>query len=186
MKVSDYMPKLYDNNLEMLNIINSEEYELENNLKKDIDNSFADTFAIKATEKGISNFEEIFNIKPNLYTEDLEFRRERIINRLVSKIPFTERYLISRLNVILGEGNWTYEIDYNNYTLVINSIIPGRSWYNELQDFLRTIIPVNIDWTVIIYAASWDLVRQHFETWDDLYNANLTWQELADAEWLNS
>ena len=56
MKVSNYVPDLYKNNLEMNNIIGSEEVELEINLKPNIDNAFKDTFAIEATEKGIENF----------------------------------------------------------------------------------------------------------------------------------
>ena len=80
MKVSDLIPNLYNNNLEMNNIIYSEEDELEN-LKQNIKNRFIDTFASKATEKGIQNYENIFDIKANPYTEDLNFRRERIMNR---------------------------------------------------------------------------------------------------------
>ena len=91
MKLSDLMPDLYNNNLEMSNIIYTEENELENNIKTDIDNAFIDNFANKATENGISNFEKMLNIKPNLDVEDLEFRRQRVLSRLISSIPYTEK-----------------------------------------------------------------------------------------------
>lgn len=183
MKVSDYVPKLYKNNLEMNNIINSEEQELETNLKSNIDNAFKDTFAIKATEKGISQFEELFNIKS---TDDdtITLRRQRILNRLIRQIPFTERFMQQKLNEILGEGNWNYTINYNTYKLTINSIIPGRSWYLELVSFLDEIIPCNINYEIVIYAASWDLVKSHFSTWENI--STMTWQEVMDAEWSNS
>ena len=92
MKISDYLPNLYNNNLEMNNIIITEEYELENNLKPSIDNSFLYIFISTANEKGISQYEELFGIKPNPAIETLEFRKERVISRLISKIPFSERY----------------------------------------------------------------------------------------------
>lgn len=184
MKISDYLPNLYNNNLEMNNIILTEERELENGLKLLIDNSFLNTFVSTANEKGISQYEELFGIKPNVDTETLEFRKERVISRLISKIPFSERYLINSLNVILGEGTWNYELDYNNYELTINSIIPGKAWLNELYDFLKRTIPCNIAYEVIIYAATWQLVKENFETWDDIKDTDMTWQELMDAEWL--
>ena len=183
MKVSDYVPKLYNNNVEMNNIISTEEVEFENSLKISVDNSFKDTFACNATEKGISQYEKLLNIISDTNNESLEFRRQRIINRLVSKIPFTERYLIDYLNNLLGENNWDYEIDYNNYTLVVSSLIPGRLWYNELVLFLTNIVPVNIDWSIELFTASWDAVLGHFPTWDSIYTQEMTWQDILDGEW---
>lgn len=182
MKVSDLIPNLYKNNLEMNNIIYSEENEFENNLKSKIDITFNNTFISKANEKGISNFENMLNIKPNISTETIEFRRERVISRLVSQIPYTERFLINKLNSMLGKGNWNYKIDYNNYTLTIESLIPGRAWYLELLEFLKSIIPCNIDWQVIIYSASWNIVKDHFSKWNDL--SSMTWEEVMNGEWL--
>lgn len=183
MKISDLVPNLYKNNLEMYNIIMSEEKELETNLKKNIDNSFLDTFASQATENGISKFEQLFNIKPNPYTETLQFRRERIMNRLVSALPYTEKFLINKLNSMLGEGNWNYEINYNTYTLKIYSLRPGKGWYNELLNFLKQVVPCNIEWSVTVYAATWGIIKDSFTSWNAI--KEMTWQELMDAEWSN-
>ena len=179
MKLSDLMPDLYNNNLEMSNIIYTEENELENNIKTDIDNAFIDNFANKATENGISNFEKMLNIKPNLDVEDLEFRRQRVLSRLISSIPYTEKYLINKLNSMLGEGNWDYTIDYNNYTLSINSLIPGKSWYREVLDFLNRTVPCNIQWSLNVYQASWGIVKDHFSRWNDI--SSMTWQQVLDG-----
>lgn len=126
MQVSDYLPKLYNNNKEMQNLVSTEEYEFENNLKLNIENSFKDTFALKATETGISNFEKILGIRSDETTETLEFRRRRILSRLISSIPFTETFLKNRLDSMLGEGNWEYTLSYSTYTLTINSIQPRK------------------------------------------------------------
>jgi len=126
MKISDYMPHIYDKNKEMNNIINSEEEELENGLKLEIENSFKDTFAKIATENGLAKFETILGIKVDKETETLDFRRKRIINRLVSQAPFTETYFINKMNEMLGEDNWDYELNYGTYTLTINSTKPRK------------------------------------------------------------
>lgn len=183
MKVSDYIPNLYNKNLEMHNIIYSEEEELENGLKLSIENSFKDNFAIVATEKGIEKFEEMFKIEVDPEEETLEFRRERVINRLISQIPFTEKYLINRLNRMLGEGNWTYTINYNAYTLTVTTLIPGRIWYRELVNLMDELIPCNIDYTIEIFSATWGKVRDTYTDWQAIKNTDMTWQQLMDAEW---
>lgn len=183
MQINDYVPEMYNKNLEMYNIINSERDELENNLKPSIDNSFIDTFANKATEKGITNFENILNIAADPMTESLDIRRERVMNRLITQIPYTERFMISKINGILGEGTWSYNMNYNNYTLTITSSIPGRIWYGELISFLNRIIPCNIKVNIEIYSATWDLVKDTFNTWDEL--SDMTWEQVMNAEWNN-
>ncbi len=185
MKISDYLPNIYAKNREMNNIIYSEEDELENGLKLGIENAFKDTFAKVATENGIAKFEKILNIESDATSETLDFRRRRVLNRLVSQAPFTEKYFINRMNEMLGEENWSYTINYNTYTLTINSMKPGNAWYREVLDFLDKTIPCNIAYEVIIYAASWEQVYENFNTWQDLYDTDMTWQEVMDGLWLN-
>lgn len=181
MRVKELIPSLYENNVEMQALYNSQEIELDTKLKQYIDNKFLDTFASKATLQGIEQFEEMFSIQADPINESLEFRRARIMNRIVSSLPYTERYLINKLNTLLGENNWRYTIDYAKYQLKIYSLIPGKSWYRELQNLLSQIIPVNIDWEISVYAATWGIVKDSFSTWNDI--KDMTWQELEDAEW---
>ena len=126
MKISDYLPNIYAKNREMNNIIYSEEDELENGLKLGIENAFKDTFAKVATKNGIAKFEKMLNIESDETTETMDFRRRRVLNRLVSQAPFTEKYFINRMNEMLGEENWSYTINYNTYTLTINSMKPRK------------------------------------------------------------
>lgn len=126
MRVRDYMPLLYEQNVEMNAIMDSETEEFENGLKLKIDTSFNNTFIKNADEQGISNYENILNIKSNPADESIEFRRERVINRLTTSIPFSETFMINRLNEILGEGQWNYTLDYNDYTLTIRTLVPRK------------------------------------------------------------
>lgn len=184
MKINNYLPNLYNNNIEMKNIINSEEVEFEENIKPAIDNIFKDTFANVATENGIEQFEKILDIPTDTESESLNFRRDRVLSRLRSSIPFTETFLKESLDNYLGKNNWTYTIDYNNYTLIINSLKPGNTWYRELLNFLDSIIPCNIDWQILLFAATWKQVQDTFVTWDNV--SELTWDEVLNGEWINS
>lgn len=184
MKISDYLPELYNNNIEMNNIINSEEDELENGLKLKIDNAFKNTFIKTANEDGINKYEKLLDIVPNAATESLSFRRERVMSRLTSSIPYTEKYLINKLNDILGVGNWEYTLDYNTYTLTITTLVPGKDWYNELLYFFDTTVPCNIVLVLNLFGATWQVVKDRMNTWQNIYDSNMTWQELMDGEWL--
>ena len=197
MQVRKYYPIIYENNFEMQNIGIAEEQEFDDNLKPDIKQSYKNTYVITSNEQRISRYEEIFSIVPDVNTETLEFRKERILNRLISQIPFTEEYLQQKLDVIIGKntnpdftpGNvnntqWYYDIDYNNYELDIYVSTPGRSWYNELVNLCQNIIPCNIDWEIHIYQATWQAVKEHFATWGDVASTCDTWGDVLNGEWL--
>lgn len=101
-------------------------------------------FVITADLDGILEYEKIFGISANPATEDLEFRRQRILNRMSIKPPFTLRFLKQRLNEIIGVGAWEAYLDYENYTLYIETAVQNQIWYKELQITINRIKPANI------------------------------------------
>lgn len=183
MKISDYFPDIYNKNLQFINIANSEEKEFEN-LKDKIRQSFDNTFIITSNSNGLQNFENLMNIFPDLENEDLEFRRNRLFIRLQTKPPFTEKFMQRKLDDIMGANNWRYEIIYNDYTLDIYALHPGKQWYNELFHLLETIVPCNILWTIHIYNIIWQVVLDNTTSWNDLKEKNLTWEEVMEGEWV--
>ena len=184
MKVSDYKPALYEDNIEMNALLNTEEIEFENRLKLGIENSYHNTFIKTANEQGIANYEKILNITSIPENESLDFRRDRVINRLTTAIPFTEIFLRRKLTELLGEGNWEYTLDYNNYLLTIKTLVPGNAWYVELLDFFNKIVPCNIEWKLELYAVSWKAIQDNFTTWQAVLNKDMTWQEITNGAWL--
>lgn len=185
MKIREYLPQLYDDNTEMQALAYSEELEFENTLKPSINNSFKDNFIKVATINGIEKYEKIFGIIADPSTESIEFRRQRVLSKLLSQIPFTERFLQAQLDIIIGPNQWTYNIDYNNYTLDIYITVPGRSWLNTLKEFCDAIIPCNIITNINIFAAAWQQVKETFTDWQDVKDTCSTWQDVLDAEWLS-
>lgn len=185
MKVNKLLPKLYNNNVEMNALTNSEDKEFSEVLEVKIRTTFKNTFIATANLEGIEAFENLMNIGADPTTEDIEFRRQRLWNRLNTNPIFTERYLQNKLDELLGSGNWSYDIDYNNYTLDIYSLRPGKIWLNELVKVLEKIMPCNIEWTIHIYNITWQAVFDNIDTWQDLYDLNLTWQEIMEGEWID-
>lgn len=176
----DFLHELYENNKDAFVAIDSIQPELDT-INQTLLNYFLDTFPKTATEAGIKRWETLLGIIANPDIETLRFRRERIINRLISNIPYTETSLRQVLDNIMGEGNWEYTLDYRNYTLSIYSTIPGQSWWSELELTLTNMIPANLVWQLYLYHASWRTVYENYENWDEIKAAGKTWQDVWEG-----
>lgn len=106
--------------------------------------AFQNTFILTADISGIELFETMFSIVANPSTEDLEFRRQRVLNRMTTSPPFTLRFLKQKLDAIIGEGKWKVTMDYANYTLYVEASAVNQNWYTELEFTINQIKPCNI------------------------------------------
>jgi hypothetical protein len=89
----------------------------------------------------------MFNILADPTTETLEFRRQRLMNRKAINPPFTFRFLKNQLDSIIGVDKYTAYIDFDNYTLYIESTVMDQQWFHEIQVLLTDIKPANIIFT---------------------------------------
>lgn len=97
----------------------------------------------KADDWGITMWEQLYGI--NAQPQDtLEFRRSRILNRFRIRPPFTFRFIQQRFDEIIGRGLWVAWIDFNNYTLYIETVLATQAWVVELTYTLNTVLPCNI------------------------------------------
>lgn len=104
-----------------------------------------DNFYIQTMgETAIADWENIFGIIPNIYTETLEFRRSRILNRLSSRPPYTMEFLRQQLDRMLGSGNWEVRMDYEHYTMYIESNAQNQLYAIELSATIGKIKPAHI------------------------------------------
>jgi hypothetical protein len=106
--------------------------------------AFSNTFVLTADESGVIMFERMLNIVANSQTEDLEFRRQRILNRMSMSPPFTFRFLKQKLDEIIGVGAWTAYIDFDNYTLYVESSASDQNWHYEVTLTINRIKPCNM------------------------------------------
>lgn len=138
-----FMPSVYDGLIEIQDIMNAEENEM-SIARAEMLSAFANTFVSTADESGIVLFEKMLSITANLKTEDLEFRRDRVMNRLAMSPPFTFRFLKQKLDETIGVGAWASYIDFNNYTLYIESSAANQNWYSEVEFTISRIKPCNM------------------------------------------
>lgn len=142
-KVSEYAPHIYKGFKEYEEIVRVSD-ELLDNLEEVIEDLKDDQFIVSATERGIQQYETMLGIVANHSTETIEFRRQRLINRLSTMPPFTIKFLRNKLNEILGEGKYNAYIDYSNYTLYVESAAENQVWFNEVMITMTNIKPANM------------------------------------------
>lgn len=144
MRVSDYAPKMYDNNIEMQAILNAEEDELELGLKFNIDNSFKDEFAETATITGIEKYEKLLNIPLDANRDNLDYRRAMIINKLSTSAPLSYRWLEENLINLVGKDNFKIDLDAENYRIKINIADVYINIAKTLYNIYRKLFPANL------------------------------------------
>lgn len=95
---------------------------------------------------GVEMWEQIFYITPNPYTESLQFRRARVLNRISMRPPFTLGFLYQKLDEIIGPGQWTVIVDYPNYSLTIEAGAEDKNYWQELAYTITHIKPAHISY----------------------------------------
>lgn len=150
--LSSFLPTVYDGIVEMDDIMRAEEQEI-GIARRELYSAFANTFVLTADESGVIMFEKMLNIIANPQTEDLEFRRQRLINRLSMSPPFTFRFLKQKLDEIIGVGGWKAYIDHDNYTLYVESSATNQSWYSEMEFTISRLKPCNMVFISVPFTA---------------------------------
>lgn len=105
----------------------------------------ADNFFFQTMDSSaIAKWEGIFNIIANPSTETMDFRRDRVLNRISTKPPFTLAFLYQKLDELIGPNQWTVNVDYPNYTLYIESSAVNQSYATEVAFTINRIKPAHI------------------------------------------
>ena len=139
----DLFPSVYDGVLEISVLSETDDVLLDQALAK-LERAQLNQFILTADEETISVYEKMFSILANPTTETLQFRRERILNRMSLQPPFTMRWLQNKLDEIIGVGKWSAYVDYANRTLYIESFVVNQQWFNELRITINRIKPCNL------------------------------------------
>ena len=127
---------------------------------------------------GIVAWEQLLGIIPDSSTESVEFRRFRLMNRIASNIPFSERALQIIMDNILGKGNWSYTLDIYDYWLYVASMRPGRNWVKEMNYTFRRIIPANMRWSLYLFIFTWGGVYEDYDSWEEVHDKFATWEDV--------
>ena len=139
----ELFPSVYNGVLEISVLSETDDVLLDRALAK-LERAQLNQFILTADEETISVYEKMFSILANPTTETLQFRRERILNRMSLQPPFTMRWLQNKLDEIIGVGKWDAYVDYANRTLYIESFVVNQQWFNELRITINRIKPCNL------------------------------------------
>ena len=122
---------------------------------------------------GVEMWEQIFHIVPNPQTEDLEFRRYRVLNRITTKPPYTLGFLYQKLDELIGPGLWEVTVDYPNYTLYIESSAQNQNYAQEVAFTINQIKPAHIVYVNTPFIQSGILLSEQIERLNRVYNYKL-------------
>lgn len=105
----------------------------------------ADNFFFQTMNEGaVSMWEKIFGIVPNPQTQTLDFRRQRVLNRISMQPPFALGFLYQKMDQIIGKGKYEIYVDYPHYTLYIRSSAENQSYATEVSYTVGRIKPAHI------------------------------------------
>jgi len=145
-----YLPPFLREILEYYTIFDIEDSVFEE-LISNIENSTKEVIIDKATGYGLVQYEKIFNIANT--TSNVEERRFNIKAKMTSQLPFNLEWLDNKLRSIVGDGNYTINLDRTNFslTIMISHIFPDI--VINLKPTLRQEIPANLVLTVNLFKS---------------------------------
>lgn len=169
--IRDYVPSIYKDVTEMEAIVDVNDGLIDNEeaILDDLENS---QFIVTAPEHAIREYEKLLNIYP-LNTDSIEFRRVRIMNRLSMTPPFSLPYLREKLDTIIGVGKYSCYVNYDDYTLYVESSAMNQSYVNEIYITVNKLKPANIVFInkpLIVYNSN---ISEQIELTKNIYNYKL-------------
>ena len=161
--INEYVPTIYKDVKEMDAFCNSQDFlwdTLVNNLGKEYTRMFIQT----ADEIGVERFERIAKITADPSSESLDFRKERLLSRCNSTLPYTTIWLRNYLNSVLGQSNYELKVDYKNLIIQLYGYLLDYSWSKEVGIMIRHVMPANV---VFINIPTLIENIEFQEWWDD-------------------
>jgi hypothetical protein len=104
---------------------------------------FLNTFVYSLDEDGATRWESMLKLHISPF-DTLSTRKKRILAKINSSLPYTERNLQSMLDGIHGTGNVKTSVEYDKYTVWAEMIAPLLLKSAGIRTFLRAIIPANM------------------------------------------
>ena len=142
MKLLEYLPPFLQNVKEFIKIFEAEDFEIEYE-RYLIDSILRETIVKTARSYGITRYEKIYKIKNENST--LEARRLNILLKINNRIPYTEKWLRSILDEMIGKDNYYLKIE--DYKLHIKIGLEYTEAAEMLKKNLTKQIPANIELT---------------------------------------
>lgn len=144
-------------------------------LKENTDLSLKNTFIPDADELSIAHFEKIVGITPGP-NDNLETRRLDVLARFNQKLPYTIISLKNTLDNIIGQENYSMDLDYSTFRLDIFLKVSAKNKVALLKNILEFVLPLNIVFSINIKYNTWGALQKY--TWVEVHKD--TWKGLKE------
>ena len=96
-----------------------------------------------AGDRGLSRYEKMLGITGGGNSADV--RRSAIVVKYNNNFAYTYYMFVKYLDNICGRGNYDLEIRYSQYAVDISLGLNRKLLYNTVRDYVRHIIPANME-----------------------------------------
>ena len=141
-----HLPLFIQEYREIRTIMNAENPEIQS-ATDETENIFNNQFIQTCNLKGISKFENLMGITPEI-DDTLESRISRVLTRWNDVVPYTFIVLCQKLDTLCGKNNYEIERDINQYTMNITTHLELPGQVDELDYIIDYMLPANIAITV--------------------------------------
>jgi hypothetical protein len=174
-RMSDYLPRYYDDSRIVGNLLDQESAEV-----SDLNAAIADVLAqffVDTATWGLANWERICGIKTD-ETKPYDQRRSAIKARLRGVGTVTVA-LIKNVAESYNNGEVEVTEDNANYTIAVRFVSTyGRpSNMTDIQNALREIVPAHLAIDFVFTYATWSEVDSRGQTWADIDALGETWAQ---------
>lgn len=171
-----HLPSYYLQIADFVKLAETESIELDL-MKNAVEQLFNDQFVETSGLQSVIRREKMLGIQADPTTENIEFRRRRIINRYQTKPPFTERYLQQQLDLLVGKGLTIVSVDVDNFLLIVTAEIVNASVFREVIYTINKIKPANI-----VYQQNTS-INDGIELKERISRRAGTWNYKLDGSW---
>lgn len=140
-----YFPKVLQDYREIKELTKAENPEFTKSWAE-IERALNRNYILSADEKGLEKYEELLSIIPG-NNDSLEIRRIRVLSRWFSDLPYTERKLREKLELLLGVSG--YELAVYDYRLRVNIYSSFGSLVSEIRTILEEMLPMTIQMELV-------------------------------------
>ena len=140
LELKELLPTWYTGLLEFETLMQIEQHLLED-LVASIERAQGNLYVSTADSETIAIYERMLRITRQA-DDTLDMRRFRVLTRLSSQKPYTLRYLSEMLGSI-GD-NISVNCVYDEYTLLVYSVLEKRGQMDDIDYILRTVVPANL------------------------------------------
>ena len=134
-----------------------------------------DTFFDNMSENRVKRWENMINLTPG-QNDSLDDRRFRIQSRVVDKLPYSYRIILSDLHALDPEAEM--EIDWEHLNVIVYMALSSQSMVADVEALLEKKLPLNLTYEIIIVYNTWG--EYESDTWGDV--STMTWQQMKENE----